>query len=176
MSGFSLGSVFPDSLHLLSIKSFTARQTFCDENSLETSTGNEKRKYKLATNIFPEMGVFTFVLSTSEQAATSNYTTVHVLEHEWEDRHPEYLHGSSFFDVKKIQVHNMHEILKKRKDAQNGFKQIAILPERIYPNFQRCFKRARSKTSVPIGTINLMNAAYEDASVAEHALKDLGLL
>src|SRR3989338_9359969 len=120
MSGIPLGPLLPKAAHLILIRAFKTREAFCDEKSGERTTGQIKRKYKVLTKIFPEMGIYIFVLSTSESTATSRYTTVRVQQHEWEDRVPFYLEGTSYLDAKKIQPHNETELLhKKREDRKS---------------------------------------------------------
>jgi len=169
--------VLPDALHLIAIRGMKAQEVFCDGVSKERLTGLVKTKYKLSTKVLPaELGIFMFVLSTSKSSAVSSHTSFSVKEGEWEDRDSDYLHGTSFFDVKKVEPHSVDELLQKRKDPMNGFKRVARLPDSIHSKIDLLFRRARAQTSVPDVTKKLLNAAYADANVAEAALRELNLI
>lgn len=120
----------PDAALLMLINT---QKVYFDIKSIESSTGVEKPKYKLAGNFFSPMGIYTFFVITSNQSACHGNTTVKVETAHWEDKNPKHLNKpESFIDTKKIEVLAGKNVAEKMRDPDNGFLKVARLCDHKY--------------------------------------------
>lgn len=150
---------------------------YCDEKSLEKTTGLEKRKYKLAAKFLIEFNSYPFFIFTTEPEACQGDLRFCVAKKDWLNRKSGYLEEPySYTDLNnKVEILEPEEVLKKIKDRENGFLKVAKLCQnkcielqQLIPNLLKSKRRILPETKKIVGL-----GVLDEGSIAFQIFKKL---
>jgi hypothetical protein len=149
------------------------RCAHCDERSTEPSTRATKRKYKLFTNVWRELGLYTYLVATTNQSATKPQLTLTVRPADWVSRKSPHLRRISYFDVRKASVATEAEVQAKLADPQNGLPRVGILRTSKYRELLALRSQAHLHGYQPDKTLQTIHAAIGPRDRAEAIVQKL---
>lgn len=156
------------------------RHIYKDERSEERGTGVVKRKYKLAgkwPSALRAQNVRIFFVSTSREL--SNRMSVAISGADYESCSSSSLkEGVSYYDLRKNESLSAEEVVKKKEDPNNGFKDVAVITESAFEKFLTASKNLKLQGRPPISVQNIINISSSVASeeVSDKLLRELHII
>lgn len=160
----------PDNILLIAIQE---RNIYCDEMSVERSTGRQKKKYKLSRGDI--LGIYLFnVLMGEIDACNKRITSIIKCRDDLEDRVSGYLAGEhTYCDVSKLDSITKDEILAKMRDARNGFIYVAKVTSKKYKEIGHLTRVAADDPTMPPAKHDFLSKCAE--KVLEDKINELGI-
>ncbi len=165
--------IFPDETLLNLIE---PQFSYYDKKSFEKKTGITKPKYKLLRKKLPfPLNSFIFFVLTTNANACERFFTLCLYQNDWSNTRTGYLtEKCSYLDIRKIEVLDEKNILKKMKDGDNKFLKIARLCDKKFAEIKILYKNSyQNPVNVSKDVIELIEIATTDSE--EKILQRLGL-
>ena len=160
-----------DEVHLSKIQKQCA---YRDEKSLEETTGNIKRKYKLAGNAILDLDTYTFFVTTRWKDTCHKPLTLKVNPTDWVNPAENRFSDVTYIDIRKVTALTRGELLQKIKDSRNGFCYVAKLSDPKFTKLQSLLARMPySRVAIAPETKRLIERAL--AKEADKVLRKLNL-
>lgn len=137
-----------------------------------------KPKYKLATNQLSDLGIYTFIVSTSTIEACDRRLTLTTGPLDWSEKDAKY-DGISHFDIRNIDILNSDEVYSKICDGNNGFRSVAVLRNKCFKRLWPLMQKTRVAPSISAGRQQNILIALGSKSainkISDNIINNLGL-
>lgn len=121
-----------------------AKHVYCDEKSVERVRGGCKRKYKIAgfwSEYFQEIGRRRFFVGTSQEDRISTRELIVVKHDDYLRVEPGYSlsnpNKTGKYSLRRSELLSDEDIIRKRTDPDNGFKDVATLKDEAFERFSQ---------------------------------------
>ena len=165
--------IFPDEVLMNLVE---PQFSYYDKKSFEEKTGIIKPKYKLLRKKLPfPLNSFIFFVLTTNVDACERFFTLHLQQTDWINIKTGYLlEKCSYLDIRKIEVLDEGNVLKKMKDCDNKFLKIAKLSDKKFSEIKTLYANSyQNPVKVSEEIRELIEIATTDSE--EKILQRLGL-
>lgn len=130
----------------LALSAITTRGLYLDKKSEDKDNPGRpiKAKYKLGANSFPELEVFTFIVSTSKIESCKRSLTLSTKASDWTERDNRYS-GISHFDIRRVDAISPDELYSKICDGENCFNRVGLLKSKSFKKLKFLKHRANTE-------------------------------
>lgn len=165
--------IFPDKVLMNLVE---PQFSYYDKKSFEEKTGIIKPKYKLLRKKLPfPLNSFIFFVLTTNANACERFFTLHLYQTDWINIKTGYLmENCSYLDIRKIEVLDENNVLKKMKDCDNKFLKIAKLSDKKFSEIKTLYANSyQNPVKISEEIRELIEIATTDSE--EKILQRLGL-